>query len=89
MQRSTESAHHTTGGYRLTAEALKQLAVEGCDLCGAYKIKHQQPKGKSESDKHADDDATNVTMYYDSFGRVSTPSAQYGYHYAHLFWVPA
>eukprot|EP00966_Prymnesium_polylepis_P126440 2923871-Prymnesium_polylepis.1 len=90
LQRSVESQHHTTGGFKLEAEAVKQLVLEiaGCDLCVAYSIKHRQPKEKVQSPE-ADDSSTELEMYYDSFGKVSVTSAQYGYHHAHLFWIPS
>ena len=87
LQRGVESQHHTTGGFQLKADATRQLAIDGCDLCGAYKIKLQGPKAKAPNPE-SDANATKLTMYYDSFGRVSTPSAQYGYLHAHLFWIP-
>ena len=88
MRRCVESQHHSTGGFKLTADAIKKLAIDGCDLCGAYKIKHLQPKEKEQTPEE-DASATNLKLYYDSFGRVSQPSAQFSYHYAHLFWIPS
>ena len=88
LQRSVESQHHSKGGFQLTSEAVKALAVEGCDVCGAYKIKHLQPKAKTPTPE-ADADCRELKIYYDSFGKVGTPSAQYGYHHAHLFWIPS
>ena len=70
----------------VSKEILAQMATMGCDICNAYKLKLTDPKRKPvdvEGDEEAD---TASLILYDTFGKVSVPSAQFGFQYAHL-WV--
>ena len=83
-----ETRQHSTGGLPITLAGLKEFAKVGCDLCNAFKLKLTDPRSKTRdtsSDQSAD---TCSLLYYDQFGRVEQPSAQFGYHYAHLFSSP-
>ena len=51
--------------------------MAGCDCCNAYRLKLLQPKGKTP-DREADDAADPIGIIaFDTFGKVSVPSAQY------------
>ena len=84
--RTNRTLKQSMGGMAINKETLSQLAILGCDVCNAYKMKLTDPKKKTvdvDGDEEAD---TASLILYDVFGKASVPSAQYGYHYAHL-WV--
>ena len=88
LRRQWETRQRSTGGLPITLAGLKEFAKVGCDLCNAFKLKLTDPRSKTRdtsSDQSAD---TCSLLYYDQFGRVEQPSAQFGYHYAHLFSSP-
>ncbi|MGB0148813.1 MAG: hypothetical protein ACPF97_08015, partial [Ilumatobacteraceae bacterium] len=88
LKRAGISSCHSKGGFKLTKEAVAQLAVDGCDVCNAYRIKLTDPKSKPV-DEGGDEAAGPIhTIVYDQFGMVATPSAGYGYHYAHIYASP-
>ena len=89
IKRAGLSSFQTTGGFKLTKEALQQLAVDGCDVCNAYKIKLVNPK-KKPVENETDEQAGAVSLVvYDQFGKVEVASAVDGFHYAHIYAVPA
>ena len=63
---------------------MRQLAIMGCDVCNAYKIKLVDPKAKHSLSENPDNLVIRF-FFYDVFGRVPYPSAQYKFEYLHLF----
>ncbi|KAL3930081.1 MAG: hypothetical protein SGPRY_001686 [Prymnesium sp.] len=88
LERAIRSSRHTVGGLTLDTKAMAEVAVKGCDVCNAYKLKLVNPREKN-SYPQTTSEARQLVLYYDSFGKVSVPSAQHGYHYAHMFMLPA
>lgn len=87
IDRAVKTSKHTVGGLQLTGDAMAELAVKGCNVCNAYKIKLMNPRQKEVAEE-TPGSSGKLLMYYDSFGRVSVASAQFGYHYAHMFHLP-
>ena len=87
LRRMMETLKKTNGGFTVTKDALRELAYNGCDLCNSVKIKLTDPKKQVVSSR-SELQTTNPihTILYDSFGLVSVPSAQFGYHHAHMFY---
>ena len=84
LKRAAFSRKVTVGGLTVTREGTRQLAILGCDVCNAYKIKLVDPKAKHSPSENPDNLTIRI-MLYDVFGKVPYPSAQYKYQYSHLF----
>ena len=75
LKRAFVSKKTTKGGLTVTTEGMRLLAMQGCDICNAYKIKLVDPKAKHSLSENPDNLVIRI-MLYDVFGKVPYPSAQ-------------